>query len=50
VLEKALLFNTAKVDVLRDSNKLLVTPNQEFERQFGGKTVLQNLAGGYKMN
>jgi hypothetical protein len=30
----------AKVNILRDSHKLLGTPNREFERQFGGKTVL----------
>jgi hypothetical protein len=33
----------SKVDVLRDSHKLLVTPYREFERQFGGKTVLAGL-------
>jgi hypothetical protein len=32
-----------KVDVLRDSHKLLVTPYREFEQQFGGKTVLAGL-------
>jgi hypothetical protein len=32
-----------KVDILRDSHKLLVTPYREFERQFGGKTVLTAL-------
>jgi hypothetical protein len=31
------------VNVLPDSHKLLVTPNREFERQFGGKTVLSGL-------
>jgi hypothetical protein len=31
------------VDVLPDSHKLLVTPYLEFERQFGGKTVLAGL-------
>jgi hypothetical protein len=33
----------AKVDVLRDSHKLLVTPYREFEQEFGGKTVLAGL-------
>jgi hypothetical protein len=33
----------AKVNVLPDSHKLLVTPNLEFERQFGWKTVLSGL-------
>jgi hypothetical protein len=32
-----------KVNVLRDSHKLLATPNREFERQYGGKTVLSGL-------
>jgi hypothetical protein len=32
-----------KVDVLRDSHKLLVTPYREFEQQCGGKTVLAGL-------
>jgi hypothetical protein len=32
-----------KAGILRDSHKLLVTPNREFEGQFGGKTVLAGL-------
>jgi hypothetical protein len=32
-----------KVNILRDSHKPFLTPNQEFERQFGGKTVLAGL-------
>jgi hypothetical protein len=32
-----------KVDVLRDSHKLLVTPHREFERKIVGKTVLAGL-------
>jgi hypothetical protein len=32
-------WNILKVDVLRDSHKHLVTPHQEFEGQFGGKTA-----------
>jgi hypothetical protein len=35
----ALKYKLAKVDVLRDSHKLLVTPY----REFGGKTVLAGL-------
>jgi hypothetical protein len=37
-------LNTLKwTDVLRDSQKLLVKSYREFERQFGGKTVLAGL-------
>jgi hypothetical protein len=35
--------SVVKVNELRDSHKLLVTPNREFERKFGGKTVLSGL-------
>jgi hypothetical protein len=39
---------TVKVDVLRDSHTLLVTPYREFERKFGGKTVLNSFAFNYR--
>jgi hypothetical protein len=41
--ERAHINSAAKVNVLRDSHKPFLTPNREFERQFGGKTVLAGL-------
>jgi hypothetical protein len=43
-LLKTLTVWNFKVDVLRDSHRLLVSLNREFEWQFGGKTVLAGLS------
>jgi hypothetical protein len=44
ILYKKLLKDLiAKVEVVRDSHKLLLSPYREFERHFGGKTVLAGL-------
>jgi hypothetical protein len=43
LLQQSQVIYKTKVDLLQDSHKLLLTPYREFERQFGGKTVLAGL-------